>query len=171
MLTDKKAISLFIFLALLLSTTNAYANGVPVIFAVTVFHIVVINTVVIVIETILLKKLSGSKIFVGYMILANLASLFLAYILTNTAISSYFNNQWFGLREKGKIEKRVFLSGVAVFIMLTILIEWVFFHLAQKNKKKSWLRSLKYSAIINLITNIPIAIYYLMNNLYYEVDE
>ena len=170
MLTTQKASFLFVLLTLLLYTNNAYANGIPVIFAVSVFHIVIINSFVIVIETFLLKKLSRNKIFVGYVILANLSSLFLAFALTNTAISSYFNNQWFGLEGKGKIEKKIFLSGVAVFIALTILIEWTFFHLAQKNNK-SWLQSLKYSAIINLLTNIPIALFYLANDLYYEVDE
>lgn len=170
MFANKKVVFSFALLTLLLWTNNAYANGIPIIFAVTVFHIVIINSFVIAIETFLLRKFSKDKIFVGYTILANLASLFLAFALTNTAVSSYFDNQWFGLQGKGKIEKRVFLSGVAVFIALTILIEWVFFHLAQKNHK-NWLQSLKYSAVINLITNIPIAIFYLVNDLYYEVDE
>ncbi|HEV8286711.1 MAG TPA: hypothetical protein VGQ09_20520 [Chitinophagaceae bacterium] len=99
------------------------------------------------------------------MIIANLASLFLAYALMSTTISSWFNNQWFGLGGHDQIPKRIFLTGVAVFILLTILIEWPFYHLAQKNNK-SWLASLKYSTIINLATNIPIATFYLANNLY-----
>jgi hypothetical protein len=169
-LTKKKAASLIVLLTLSLLTTNVYANGIPIIFAVSVLHVIFINSFVIVIETLLLKKFSKDKIIVGYMILANLASLFLAFALTTSAISSYFNNQWFGLQGKGVIEKKIFLSGVAVFILLTILIEWIFYHLAQKNRR-SWLRSLKYSTIINLITNIPIALFYLVNNLYYDVGD
>ena len=161
---------LFLSAILLLITNSAYANGIPVIFAVTVFHILIINTFVIVIETLLLRKLSKERIRWGYIILANLSSIFLAYALTDRTINAYFNTQWFGLEGKGKIEKRFFIYGVAVFILLTILIEWVFFHLAQKGSK-NWLKSLKYSAIINLITNVPIALFYLANNLYYDEGE
>jgi hypothetical protein len=85
MFANKKVVFSFALLTLLLWANNAYANGIPVIFAVTVFHIVIINSFVIAIETFLLKKFSKDKIFVGYSILANLASLFLAYALTNTA--------------------------------------------------------------------------------------
>lgn len=151
----------------LFSPADAYANGIPVIFAVTVFHIIIINSFVIAFEFSLLRKFSKKGIFIGYVIFANLASLFLAYALTDTTIASYLDSQWFGLKGKGKIEKRVFLAGVAVFICLTIIIEWPFLHLAQKTGK-GWFQSLKYSALINLITNIPIAIFYLINNLYYE---
>ena len=139
-------------------------------FAVTVFHILIINTFVIAVETLLLRKLSKDKVKWGFIILANLSSIFLAYALTDRTFSAYFNTQWFGLEGKEKIEKKFFVSGVVVFIFLTILIEWLFFHFAQKGNKK-WLKSLKFSAIINLITNIPIALFYLVNNLYYDEGE
>lgn len=160
----------FLLSGLLLLSNAVWANGVPVIFAVTVFHIIVINSVVIIMETLLLRRFSKSEIRVVFMILANLASLSLAYLLTDSAIAAWFNSQWYGLAGKQKIERHVFLAGVAVFILLTILIEWVFYHLAQKTRG-SWLRSLKYSAIINLATNIPIALFYLWNDLYYELGD
>jgi hypothetical protein len=156
-----------ILLLLLLTANSAFANGVPVIFAVALFHIVVINIIVIVVETYLLKLLSKDKVWVLFIILANLASLFLAFALTTKFISSYFNNQWFGLEGHGTIPKKNFIRGVFVFILLTILIEWPFYHLAQK-RRRSWLASLKFSTVINLLTNVPIALFYLLGNLYYD---
>jgi len=164
----KKAFLLgFILLLFLLTANPALANGVPVIFAVTLFHIVVINLLVIIVETYLLKKLLRGRIRVLFIVIANLASLFLAYALTTRLVSSYFNNQWFGLEGHAKIPRKNFIGGMLVFILLTILIEWPFYHLAQRNQK-GWFVSLKFSTIINLITNVPIALFYLFNNLYYD---
>ena len=140
----------FTILTGILSTQIVYANGIPAIFAVAVFHLLIINSFVMVIETALLNLLSKSKVNVWFMILANLASIFLAYILTDKTISTYLHTEWFGLSRKGIIEKRFFLAGVASFILFTILIEWLFFYLAQKHDGKL-LTSLKYSAVINLI--------------------
>jgi hypothetical protein len=164
----KNSIRSFILLLIfLLTARSALANGVPVIFGVVVFHVVIINIIVILIETYLLRNLSKGRVRALFVIIANLASLFLAYALTTKFISSYFNNQWFGLEGHGIIPKKTFIRGVFVFILLTILIEWPFYHLAQKNKK-NLLVSLKFSTIINLITNIPIALFYLLGNLYYD---
>jgi hypothetical protein len=156
-----------ILIDFLLITLPAFANGIPVIFAVSVVHILLINSFVIVVEYVLLLKLSTKRIRVLFLIVANLASLILAYALTTKLISSYFHNQWFGLEGHGKIERKAFVRGVLFFILLTILIEWPFYHLAQKSQR-SWLISLKLSTIINLITNIPIALFYLFSDLYYD---
>ena len=160
----------FTILTLILSTQIAYANGIPAIFGVAVSHLLIINSFVIAIEAALLKRLSKSQINVWLMILANLASIFLAYILADKTISTYLHTEWFGLSRKGVIEKRFFLAGVASFILFTILIEWLFFYLSQKNDRKL-LTSLKYSVVINLITNIPIAIFYLTTDNYYDMGD
>lgn len=156
--------------ALILTAKIAYANGIPAIFGVTVFHLLIINSVVIVVETKLLRRLSKSDVNVWFMILANLSSIFLAYILADKTISTYLHTEWFGLSRKGIIAKRYFLAGVASFILFTILIEWLFYFLAQK-KDRRLLTSLKYSAVINLVTNIPIAIFYLMTDNYYDMGD
>ena len=166
----KKIIVIQFAILFLIMSNMAYANGIPVVFAVTAFHVLIINIFVIAIETYLLKRLSQDKVFFGYVLVANLASIFLAYILTNNTVSAYFHTPWFGLEQKGEIKKRLFITGVVFFILFTILIEWPFFHLAQKHNR-SWLQTLKYSAIINLITNVPIALFYLVNDLYYSTDD
>jgi hypothetical protein len=157
-------------LSALFYSNFAFANGVPVIFGVVIMHIIIINTLVVAIEAILLKSFSKTKIYWGFVLLANLSSLFLAYALTSKLVITYFGNNWFGMEGKGVIPKWTFIRGVIFFIVLTILIEWPFYHLAQK-ENKTWMRSLKYSAIINLATNIPIAIFYLLNNLYYDTGD
>jgi hypothetical protein len=160
---------LFILLFLLYSNITL-ANGVPVIFGVVIMHIIIINTLVVAIEAILLKRFSKTKIYWGFVLLANLSSLFLAYALTSKLVIAYFGNNWFGMEGKGVIPKWTFIRGVILFILLTILIEWPFYHLAQKGNK-TWMRSLKYSAIINLATNVPIAVFYLLNGLYYDTGD
>lgn len=160
----------FTIWTLIFSTQIAYANGIPAIFGVTVFHLLIINSFVIAIETGLLRRFAKSDINVWFMILANLASIFLAYILADKTISACLHTEWFGLSRKGIIEKKYFLAGVALFVVFTILIEWLFFYLAQKNNRKL-LTSLKYSTVINLVTNIPIAIFYLTTNNYYEIGD
>jgi hypothetical protein len=170
MMANQRIVFLFALITFLLSTNVAYANGIPAIFFMSAVHVLIVNSFVIGIETFILRRLSDDKIVVGFMILANLASLFLAYFLTSTTFSSYLHNPWFGLEGKGKIERTVFLSGVALFIILTILIEWPFFHLAQKNNR-SWIKTLKYSVIINLITNVPLALFYLVTESYYDEGE
>jgi len=155
---------------LILMTQIAHANGIPAIFGVTVFHLLIINSFVIAVETALLRHLSKSDVSVWFMIFANLASIFLAYILADKTITTYLHTEWFGLSRKGIIEKKYFLAGVASFIVFTILIEWLFYYLAQKHNKKL-LTSLKYSTVINLITNIPIALFYLTTDNYYEMGD
>ena len=157
-------------LTMIVLTQIAYANGIPAIFGVTVFHLLIINSFVIAIETAVLKRLSKSHVNAWLMILANLSSIFLAYILADKTISATLQTEWFGLSKKGIIEKRFFLAGVASFILFTILIEWLFFYLAQKKDRKL-LKSLKYSAVINLITNIPLAIFYLTTDNYYDMGD
>jgi len=168
----KSIIRFFILfvISFLFLNIHANANGIPVIFAVSVIHIVVINFFVIAVEILLLKKFSKGEVFKRWITIANLSSLFLAYILTDSTVFPYYHNQWFGLQRKGFIPKHIFLTGVAVFIFFTILIEWVFVHMAQK-EPTSWIKSLKYSAIINLITNIPIAAFYLLTDTYFDNDE
>src|SRR3954470_19091273 len=156
---------------LILTTQTACANGIPAIFGVTVFHLVIINSLVIALETALLKRISKSQVRVWFMILANIGSIFLAYILANKTISTYLHTDWFGLSRKGVIEKKFFLAGVVSFILFTILIEWPFYYFAQKGTDKRLLTSLKYSTIINLATNIPIAIFYLTTENYYDTGE
>ena len=157
-------------LSILLYSKIAFANGVPVIFGVVIMHIIIINTVVVAIESILLKSFSKTKIYWGFVLLANLSSLFLAYALTSKLVIAYFGNNWFGMEGKGVIPKTAFIRGVILFIFLTMLIEWPFYHLAQK-ENKTWMRSLKYSAIINFVTNAPIAVFYLLNDLYYDTGD
>jgi hypothetical protein len=169
-LKNKNAIPSFLLFLVLLSASNVYANGIPVIFAVTVFHLFIINSIVMGVEYALLRALSKLRVRVGFIILANIASIFLAYMVTDSAIASLLHTQWFGLAGKGVIEKKYFISGVSIFIGMTILIEWIFFHFAQVGKRNLF-RSLKYAAIINLLTNIPIAIFYLLSNSYYETGE
>jgi hypothetical protein len=169
-LKKKNTTPFFILFLALLSANNVYANGIPVIFAVTVFHLFIINSIVMGAEYALLRSLSKLKVRAGFIILANIASIFLAYMVTNSAIASMLHTQWFGLDGKGIIEKKYFISGVSIFIGMTILIEWIFFHFAQVGQKNIF-RSLKYSAMINLLTNIPIAIFYLLSNSYYETGE
>lgn len=155
---------------LLFSTEIAYANGIPAIFGTTVFHLVCINALVMSFETSMLKGLTGKKVNAWFIILANLASIILAYILTDKTIAATLHTEWFGLHSKGVIPKKFFIAGITAFILFTILIEWPFFYLAQKQNKK-WLVSLKYTAVINLATNIPIALYYLLTGNYYETNE
>lgn len=163
-LISKKLI-FFIVSCLLLTTLPAYANGLPAYFGTAMFHIMVINLFVIIAEFLLLSRLSGTTVLLKFIIIANLTSLFLAYPFTDFFVHSLHIKQWFGLSKSGTITKSIFLLGAAIFLVLTIFIEWLFFYLSTK-REKGLMASLKLTAIINLLTNIPIAAFYIFTNAY-----
>jgi hypothetical protein len=149
----------------LLVALPVFANGLPAYFGTAFFHIMVINLIVMTVEFFLLFRLSKMNVFFRYIILANLFSLFFAYPFTDFFIHSFHIKQWFGLSKSGTIKKPTFLLGASFFILLTIFIEWLFFYLAMK-RQTSLKTSLRLSALVNLLTNIPIAVFYILTDIY-----
>ena len=158
-------LNIFILAIFLLFTTNAYANGIPAYFGTVFLHVIFINILVIAVECFLMVSFSKTESLFRFILLANLVSLFAAYPFTDFFIHSLHIQQWFGLSKNGTISKPIFLLGAGIFILLTIFIEWPFYYFAAK-KKFNWLKALKYSFLINLSTNIPIAIYYIFTGNY-----
>jgi len=115
-------------------------------------------------------KNTGVKVLIGYIILANLLSLFIAYPFTDFFVHSLQIEQWFGLSKNGTIKQSTFLMGACIFIVLTILVESPFYYLAVR-KQLRYGRALKYCTVINLITNIAIVLFYLLTDAFQPVSD
>jgi len=162
----------FLFVLLLLALyKDSFANGLPAYLGTIFMHVVLINVIVIVAECFLLIHFSKSKtLLLRYIILANLVSLFAAYPFTDYFIHTLSIDQWFGLSKNGTITKPIFLLGAAIFVALTIIIESPFYYLATK-KELSFFKSFKLCVLINLATNVTIALFYILTNSYQPIAD
>ena len=130
------------------------------------FHIIVINTLFILVDYLVLSRITKSNVAFVFVAVAGLTSLFLSVYLTNRIINYHFNEQWFGF-QNGIVRKQIFIIGAAIFTLLTIMIEFAFYSILTRQIK----RSLKSSLIANLATNVPIGLFYLMGDMYYSHND
>lgn len=128
------------------------------------FHIIFINSLSIIVDYWVLKAITKSHISILLVAVAGCTSLFLSVILTNWIVDYCFDEQWFGF-DNGVVKKQLFITGAAIFILITIIIECCCYCLATKNIKAS----VKSTMIANLVTNIPVAAFYYLGDLYYAV--
>ena len=158
-------------LLLLAPCKDSFANGIPAYAGTAIMHVLFINVAVIIAESFLLIHFSKSKtLLLRYIILANLVSLFAAYPFTDYFIHTLSIDQWFGLSKNGTITKQIFLLGAAIFVALTIIIESPFYYLATK-KELSFFKSFKLCVLINLATNVTIALFYILTNSYQPIAD
>lgn len=144
-------------------------NGLPAYLGVGILHLTLINFIVIYIEAILLKKVSQINDYrFRYIVLANLISALLGILVASIITDKMGGNFWDGNVNEMPL-KRPFIIGLIMFILLTILIEAPFYFWALR-KKKLFSSAFIYSIVINLITNIPIALYYYIEKLNYIDD-
>jgi|KBSSwiS6_1023812.scaffolds.fasta_scaffold06730_2 MFS family permease len=144
-------------------------NGLPAYLGVGFIHLTIINLIVIIVEWALLKRISKvSQVRAFYIALANIVSALLSLIAASVITDNIGGNFWDGYINESR-SKRAFIIGLLLFILFTILIEAPFYYLAIR-KRKGFFFSLKLSAIINMITNIPIAVYYYVEKVNYVDD-
>ena len=144
-------------------------NGLPAYLGVGILHLTLINIVVILIEWILLRKISKISGLRGtFIVLANIFSAFFGLIVASIITDNIGGNFWDGYIYEPK-PRIAFITGLILFIFLTILIESPFYYWAMR-RQKNFPTSIKMSIWINLITNIPIAIFYYIEKLNY-IDE
>ncbi len=140
-------------------------NGLPAFFGVGLMHLTLINFLVMIIEYNLLGYFGKSLVKAGFVVLANIVSAVAGILIASGMTDSIGGNFWFGNLDD-TTERNAFIAGLTVFILLTILIELPFYWLAL-GRKQGLKRVLSYTSTINLITNIPIAIYYLVEKMNY----
>jgi len=144
-------------------------NGLPAYLGVGIFHLTLINIFVIIIEWILLRKISKVSEFRGiFIVLANILSAFFGLIVASIITDNIGGNFWDGYIHETK-SRFAFIIGLILFIFFTILFESPFYYWAMR-KQKNLLTSIKMSIWINLVTNIPIAIYYYIEKINYIDD-
>jgi len=131
------------------------------------FHIIVINTLFIVVDYLILKWISKTEVSFLLIVLGGITSLFLCIYLTNHLVEYFFHDQWFGFK-MGYVKPKLFLTGVVIFTVCTIIIELPFYILATKNKNL-W-AGIKSVVFSNLITNIPIGLLYFFSDGYFSID-
>jgi hypothetical protein len=132
------------------------------------FHIFIINSLFIIIDYFVLKKISKTEVSFLFIMIAGLTSLFLGVYLTNLLIEHYFHDQWFGF-SNGVVERPIFLTGVLILTICNTIIELPFYILATKNKKIGL--SLKSALISNFGTNLPLGLFHLLGNTFYSQPE
>jgi hypothetical protein len=129
------------------------------------FHILVLNSLFIVVDYNILKGVSGTKIYMPSVIAAGLISLFLGVYLTNHFIGYFFDEQWFGF-SNGIVKRYLFCIGALTLTVCNIVIELPFYIMATADKKI--IPALKTAVAGNLITNVPTWLIYLVGKMYYS---
>jgi hypothetical protein len=131
------------------------------------FHLVIVNTLFIALDYGILKRITKTEVSLLIIVLGGFTSLFLGVYLTNHIIDYYFQDQWIGFK-KGYVKQSLFISGAAIFIVCSALIELPFCILAPQ--KKNLVASFKGVVISNLVTNIPVGLLYYFSGMYYSAD-
>ncbi len=129
------------------------------------FHILLVNSIFIVIDYFVLKHFANTNVSFLIVAIAGLTSLFLGVYVTTYLIEYYFHDQWFGFRN-GVVKKSLFLTGLLILTICNIIIELPFYILATKNKKFG--PALKSAIISNFATNIPVGLLYFAGDVFYS---
>lgn len=130
------------------------------------FHILIINSLFIAVDNFILKRISKTKVFLLLVIIGGLTSLFLGVYLTNQVVEFIYHDQWFGFAN-GFVKKQLFIMGAIILTVCNILIEIPFYFLATKKLRQS----IKSSLLSNLVTNVPVGLFYLWGELYYSHND
>lgn len=152
---------LLILLVFLLTATQAFANGVPPIIGIPLLHCLILNILIGIIESDLVRRLFKIPNRAGLIILGNYVScvvgLFVAGISTEAAMIEYYKVQ--------SGDTAAFFVSMLIFTLVSMLIELPFFFRSFRDDVP-FFRGLLAATVANLITNAVIVALYYFSNLY-----